>query len=200
MIIDVFPTAVGIYDLTDVDLVKIKSDIANINTRDHSLVKDGVSSWNTNFPNSTYLLREKEFFSLSNKFKECLDNYCMTVGLPELFITNSWHNIMPTNGKTLRHRHENSTVSGAFYVYADAGTCPFLVHSPLRPYKMTQVNNYETAYNSEIAAIDSCSGRLVLFPSWLEHETAENSSVNERIVISFNTTLKGIVDELTKVV
>lgn len=199
MILDLFPTAIGIYDLSEIELDPIINDLKNIPIKEHSLVSNGTSSWYTNFPNNSYILKRKLLTPLLGKFKDCLDNYCMTTGIPEVIITNSWHNYMPTGGKTTRHRHENSTVSGAFYVQAEKGSCPFLVHSPLRPYKMTQINNQETQYNSELAAIDSVTGRLVLFPSWLEHETTENKSNNERIVISFNTTLKSILDELVKV-
>ena len=33
-------------------------------------------------------------------------------------------------------------------------------------------------------------GTLLLFPGWLEHETEENESDEDKIIVSFNLTLK----------
>ena len=198
MIVDLFPTAVGIYDLHDINLEELKSVIESIETKDHTLVEGGVSSWNQNYPNDSYILNDSKLTFLKDTIQNFLNNYCIESSIAPVMITNSWHNIMPPGGKTARHRH-TGVVSGAFYVEAESGTCPFIVHSPLQAHNAVMVKTMNGKYTSDTLGIDTVSGRLVLFPCWLEHETEVNKSKNNRIVISFNTMAVSVYNELKNI-
>ena len=184
MIHDIFPTALGIYYL-DVDLDFLKAELDKIQVCEHSLVQSGSSSWSKN-----NLLDNKQFANLKNNIDRCLDEYCSETGLPKLGITISWHNYMQPGGKTIRHRHEFSSVSGAFYIKAVSKTCSLTLHNPLQPYMMMHPKEQQGKYNSTTLSIDAVPGKLIIFPSWLEHETEINTSDQTRLVISFNASVK----------
>lgn len=187
MIEDIFPTALGIYSI-DVDLAQLENDLQTIDVFEHSLVTQGYSSWK-----NANVLDHKRFASLRSEIEECLQDYCNQTGLPKLNISISWHNYMSAGSKVQRHRHEFSSISGAFYVKATEGSCPLKLYNPLYPYMMTMPKEKEGKYSSNVLSIDAIPGRLILFPSWLEHETTENSSNETRTVISFNTFPKNIL-------
>ena len=96
-----------------------------------------------------------------------------------------------TTGKRLNlHRHEGSVLSGAFYLKVDNDSVPLRFKSPLLPYKMNDMyQRMDNQYASTGVMLKPSNGQLVLFPSWLEHET--DPECGERCVISFNTFYNG---------
>ena len=54
---------------------------------------------------------------------------------------------------------------------------------------MFEYSAEETKYNANLMEIPCEQGSLILFPSWLEHYTEDNTTEN-RVTVSFNTSYR----------
>ena len=184
----IFPTTVMRYDLNEHSHYKRMLDIVNkTKTSWHAIMKNSESTYDESSGNRW--LDKMGLEPIKTTLQDCIQDYCLTYGLPELRITNSWMNRVGKGGAVKPHRHEVSVLSGAFYPIADDGSTPLVFKSPLHPLKMYEYVAQETLYNAALMEIPCEQGALVLFPSWLEHYTEENTTEN-RITISFNTSYK----------
>jgi hypothetical protein len=145
------------YNLSFLNLNTIKEIILKSNSNEHGLVTDGKSSFNYGIP----ILLHPELKSLYAILKQYVRLYCNKYDIQPLKFINSWFNISQPGNKLKAHRHEESIVSGAFYI---SGKTPLI-------FPDTSINPYP--------------GLLVIFSSDLIHYTEEETE--ERIIISFNT-------------
>ena len=145
------------YNLSFLNLEPIKNKLLEINTSSHGLVSKGVSSYNYGMPTLMY----PELTGLKNTIKQYVRLYCNKYEISPLKFINSWFNISQPGNKLKAHKHEESIVSGAFYI---SGKTPLI-------FPDTSINPYP--------------GLLVIFSSDLVHYTEEETE--ERIIISFNT-------------
>ena len=181
--LDLFPTPVSKYDLSFLDLDKIFKIIKQVKVEPHNLIGNSDSSYGSEF---SILYDQLNF--LKEELENCLQEYTQRVGLKDVEIVNSWFNNM-TTGKSIKiHRHEGSVISGAFYIKVDDKSVPLRFKSPLYPYQMLSIFKTPTQYVCPDYDLKPTNGQLVLFPSWLEHET--DAECGERVVISFNTFYK----------
>lgn len=182
-IISLFPTPVGIYQL-DIDLDNIYKKLDKFKTGPHGLLDDSKSSYDQDVS----ILYDEDFHELHGIIQTCLDDYTNTVQLQPLVVTGSWYNEMERGCKVNLHRHEGSVISGAFYVNV-SNAVPLRFKSPLQPYKMNDLHvRTDSEFSSPGVQFPPESGNLMLFPSWLEHET--DNEEGRRCVISFNTLYK----------
>ena len=181
--LDLFPTPVSKYDLSFLDLDKIFKIIKQVKVEPHNLIGNSDSSYGSEF---SILYDQLNF--LKEELENCLQEYTQRVGLKDVEIVNSWFNNM-TTGKSIKiHRHEGSVISGAFYIKVDDKSVPLRFKSPLYPYQMLSIFKTPTQYVCPDYDLKPTNGQLVLFPSWLEHET--DAECGKRVVISFNTFYK----------
>ena len=182
--LDLFPTPVSKYNLSFLDLDKIFKIIKQIRVEPHGLIGNSDSSYNSEFT----ILYDDQLSFLKKQLDSCLQEYTNRVGLQDVEITNSWFNNMTTGKGVKIHRHEGSVISGAFYIKVDYNSVPLRFKSPLYPYQMISIFKTPTQYVCPDYDLKPINGQLVLFPSWLEHET--DAECGERVVISFNTFYK----------
>jgi uncharacterized protein (TIGR02466 family) len=121
----------------------------------------------------------------------------------KLKITQSWS--VKSNSDLQFHQHPNSIISGAYYVSADNNSSDLRF---LKPYVNGQIK-WETNSNLykdqdwmwDYVSFESETGKLILFPSYLNHGVVSNSiHNNKRCVLSFNTWFVnsiGSIDKLT---
>ena len=145
------------YDLSFLNLEPIKNKLLQIQSSSHGLVTKGVSTYNYGMP----VLMYPELTGLKNTIKQYVRLYCNKYEIPPLKFINSWFNISQPGNKLKAHKHEESIVSGAFYI---SGKTPLIFPD---------------------ASINPYPGLLVIFSSDLVHYTEEETK--ERIIISFNT-------------
>jgi hypothetical protein len=145
------------YNLSYLNLEYLKNTLLNIKTSPHGLVTKGTSTYNHGMP----VLMYPELIGLRNILKQYVRLYCSKYDISPLKFINSWFNISQPGNKLKAHKHEESIISGAFYI---SGKTPLIFpDKSIKPY----------------------SGLLVIFSSDLIHYTEEETE--ERIVISFNT-------------
>ncbi len=145
------------YDLSFLNLEPIKNKLLQIQSSSHGLITKGYSTYNHGMP----VLMYPELTGLKNVIKQYVRLYCNKYEIPPLKFINSWFNISQPGNKLKAHKHEESIVSGAFYI---SGKTPLIFSD---------------------ASINPYPGLLVIFSSDLVHYTEEETE--ERIIISFNT-------------
>lgn len=145
------------YNLSFLNLDVIKNKLLEIETNSHGLVTKGVSTYNYGMPTLMY----PELNGLKTTIKQYVRLHCLKYNISPLKFINSWFNISQPGNKIKAHNHEESIVSGAFYI---SGKTPLI-------FPDRQIQPYP--------------GLLVIFSSDLVHYTEEEQE--QRIVISFNT-------------
>ncbi len=185
---ELFPTVVMRYDLNDFAYYNRMVDVVNkTKTNWHAIMKNSESTYDES--TGIRWLDKLGLAEFKQALEACVQDYCLTYGLPELQIRNSWMNRVGKGGAVKAHRHEVSVLSGAFYPIVDKGSTPLIFKSPLHPYKMFEYSAEETKYNANLMEIPCEQGSLILFPSWIEHYTEDNTTEN-RVTVSFNTSYK----------
>ena len=111
-------------------------------------------------------------------------------------ISAMWININKRGVRNALHFHANSFLSGVFYLQIKAkleeGSLSF--RNPNSMMMMSQwispglIENFNPE-NVRGWQVCLSAGDLILFPSWLEHEVFPHNENEDRISISFNTTL-----------
>ena len=187
MIHNLFPTLITENSLVKkFDKKQLLNEIKNTHNQQHSLLTKGTSSYS---PSTPFLNKVP---TLKSQIEIYIKEYSNIYGLLPLKIHDSWFNIQKKDGKTLRHNHQRSVISGVYYALLEKDTCDIIFHSPLNIYKMHEnmesKDHYidNSLYNKNNYKFPIKQDYLYIFPSWLEHETEVNKG-KDRITISFNT-------------
>lgn len=122
----------------------------------------------------------------------------------EIYITQSWANTARTDQFHPKHHHPNSIISGVIFVNGEEGDGlpPLRFHRshdlvPLA-FEHEEINDL----NSECKWFIPIQGKLILFPSLVEHDVEKNTSNKDRTTLSFNTFVRGDIgnrEQLTKI-
>ena len=103
-----------------------------------------------------------------------------------LRMKDCWFNIYRSNDGQEPHNHNNSFISGSYYVRIPDGSSGIRFHSPIYDNMFVPPITQKNQLNSTLAEVAVEEGNLVLFPSWLKHSVQPAKFKNERISISFN--------------
>ena len=145
-------------------------------------------------PGSTYqggqehgILDHPQLTNLRQFLENAVSTWAQKVGCAPIRINHSWMNRYTQGDRVERHRHEMSIVSATLFVHSDPHSCDLTFHSPLEQLRMFENSEATTFYNENYHSFEPHTGGLIIFPSWLPHDTLPNSS-DLRITLSFNTT------------
>ena len=123
----------------------------------------------------------------------------------DFFITQSWLNITKPGEWHHPHWHQNSIISGVFYISTEEDdkitfADPVGKIKELIKFEPKEVN----MWNSRICSCPSNNNELILFPSWIQHGVEPNvKATTDRISISFDTFVRGTLgrrNELTELI
>lgn len=191
-LISLFPTAVGIYQL---DRALTKSETNFIQKFERRKNTGNLTSVDN------YVFNNKQLKSLHKFCLESANNFFHELWKPKkelnLYITQSWVNYTAKGQFHHKHAHPNSFISGVFYVNANEQTDKIHFFSDNK-HHINQIRVFPTEYNpfnSESWWLSAGTGKLVLFPSSLEHMVEAVTTEEERISLSFNTFIKGPIGE-----
>lgn len=109
-------------------------------------------------------------------------------------IEGMWANINPRNAYNRGHVHPGTLWSGVYYVQAPEGCGRIVFRDPRTAAQMLLPVFAEAALRHELwseVSFAAMEGRIILFPSWLQHEVEPNLSeleppAGDRISVSFN--------------
>ena len=114
----------------------------------------------------------------------------------KFYLLNSWSNVhKPTDGSQI-HYHGNSLLSGVYYPifpknsgdisFFKTGSYTNIFHQSIR-FEYDE----DTHVNTEMYKLEVNEGKVVIFPSHLEHKVEQNLSKEKRYSIAFNFFVKG---------
>ena len=111
----------------------------------------------------------------------------------DFYITQSWLNITKPGGYHHEHSHQNSIISGVFYISTEEDDKITFVDPNFNLKHVLRIEPKTfNIWNSHICSIPSIPNELLLFPSWLNHQVEINEkATTDRISLSFNTFVKG---------
>ena len=188
-----FPTPVYVQDVGTPELnAHLEQNIINWSKTDKGVVRTNMNGWHS----QTNMHEKPEYKALVDLLfsaqahiykEELLDN--------EPHLGNMWANINPPGGFNRPHTHPNSLWSGVYYVKApknsghlkieDPKPCS-LISRPRRKQGDLPMHLWNEVHFQPVA------GRLIMFPSWLNHCVDPNQSNDIRISVSFNFLQRGM--------
>jgi len=99
--------------------------------------------------------------------------------------SNAWANVYPYGSFVPHHNHGTAHWSGSYYVNA-AENCGDLILLDPKEYALNNEPNFTKWRGNMSMPLTVTSGKLIIFPGYLKHETKPNLSSEDRIIISFN--------------
>jgi uncharacterized protein (TIGR02466 family) len=108
------------------------------------------------------------------------------MGLPNIaFRLQSWINIHDKGGFNFLHMHEQSMLSGVFYLQVPEGSGGLVFRDP-RPHVLGSFLKGSGPNAHSDVTLRPGAGLIVLFPAWLEHFVEPHTGDAPRISIPFN--------------
>ena len=143
------------------------------------------------------VLRRSQLTDLRAWIEDCVGEYFKATTNPKhdvsLRITQSWVNYSEQGQYHHKHAHPNSLVSGVFYVQTNPDDRIYFYRAGYQQIRFP-TSEWNT-WNSESWWFEAITGRLILFPSSLEHMVPTVEGEQTRVSLSFNTFPVGTVGE-----
>jgi len=182
-----FPTPIYIKDVGNAAFnKKLEQDIIAWSNKDRGIQRTNVNGWHSpstmaDFPEYKELVdilfqAQREIYK-----EEYLDS--------EPFLGNMWANINPPGGYNRPHMHPNSLWSGVYYIKTPQNCGHLKVEDPKSVALMSMPRRKDGPLESYLwreVHFEPVAGRLIMFPSWLNHCVDPNQSNDIRISVSFN--------------
>jgi len=185
-----FPTPIWYFDLDDIDNKKIVKYATKLSKKNKGRILSNYGGWQSgdfhlNDCENEELLKLGEIVEL--KAREASVELGIKQNM-QVSMNNFWLNLNQRDNSNIRHTHPTSFFSAAYYVQApeNCGKIVFEHPSSLINFwwtSFTDNNSYATHSNINY---EPKAGRLVIFPSWLEHSVQPNASDDVRISVAFN--------------
>jgi len=185
---------IGIFS-TPVEKVKFERNLSSEEkTFIYNQNKFGYDSKLTHQSENTNLLDDAILNDLKTFCENSLNNFFVEIYKPStnvsLKITQSWANYAKNGQEHHIHHHNNSIISGVFYVDTNPNdVLIFYRNTSMRPFKI-ETEEYNS-WNSDQLWFHAEEGNLLLFPSLLAHGVPKVTEEKERISISFNSFFSG---------
>ena len=110
-------------------------------------------------------------------------------GINNLTLGNWWININGPYDYNMPHDHQNSILSGAYYVSVpEKNMGNLILHREDKSefFLTSKVQREETMANNLAITCPIQESMFYLFPSWVKHSVERNEGTQERISIAFN--------------
>lgn len=185
---NLFPIPIGIFDL---GRQLTKRELSFIQKQEDRPNEGNTTSINNKILGSAVMTPLREWLETSvQEYFQSTTNPKHSVNLR---ITQSWLNYSKPGQFHHKHAHPNSFVSGVFYVQTSATDRIYFCRAGFQQIKFPPQN--WNLYNSDTWWFEAVTGRLILFPSSLEHMVPRVEGEQTRISLSFNTFPVGTVGE-----
>ena len=182
-----FPTPVFV-DLAD---SQIQKEIEEQYFGKEKEILKGIKkeSWGDNI-DATYslngdLLKEFQLNKLEGYINDCVRSFLnhLQSDVKQIKRLHSWVNYSSKYQYQNQHNHMPAKISGVYYIKSNEKDGNLRIHSPIRHLPQL-VNDTNLSFN--LVEYTPQAGKIVLFPSWVEHSVRPNMTDDTRISISFN--------------
>ena len=183
--ISIFPTLVYVMDLSD--LTGELADLCeNTNWGDEKAHNQNYCS-DTLFVLDSHLDLKNKFTERVNKILQSEFKYATSFQM-----TTSWLTRTVPYGSIHKHRHTNSLWSTVFYFYEGCGTITFHKKRPAINVPTTdEFTDPDLGMHGDVVFLAE-KGKMLLFPSGLEHSVSFNDSDKYRYSIAMNWMPQGM--------
>ena len=186
-----------IYDIFPTPVIKFQFE-RELNKNELNFIDACEKNSHTNYgnksSNDTYILNNNELSEINSFCQKGLQSFFDIVFNPgsnaEIYITQSWLNWTYSNGYHHTHSHQNSIISGVFYINADK-TVDNITFGRQKHRIVELYPKQFNDYNSDEVDFKVTTGELLLFPSELQHRVNNTKGNNKRISLAFNSFVKG---------
>jgi len=143
--------------------------------------KSGYSSFNDNDLSTNF-----DFKFFFDKLSILVTEFLSQLGYTGRWkFENAWSNIYPADAFVPLHDHRGMHWSGVYYVEA-AEHCGDLILVDPKEYALANEPENTMYRGNNDFRVEPTPGKVLIFPSYIKHETAPNKSNSDRIIISFN--------------
>jgi uncharacterized protein (TIGR02466 family) len=144
---------------------------------------------------ATYILDNKNLSQLKKNLEEMTQDYfdkVLSAKNVKPYITQSWLNYTTKDQYHHKHAHDNSLVSGVFYINVDKKHDKITFFKERYELISPAVNKYNI-FNSGSWWFPVETGQLFLFPSSLTHMVEAKKENNTRMSLAFNVFVRGVL-------
>ena len=186
-----FPTTILIADHPDagrLNAALLEIVVATRNADPEGRKRSNVQAWQSDrLDRSAQPIQEFCRFVLDHGMQFARAHQWNVDGAVTLVMPELWVNVNGPNSFNQLHTHPNSLISGVYYAKTPADSGELILHDPRKQASVYQAplsgRNFRNVHQYQV---EPKEGRLVLFPSWLEHGVGQNRSEEERVSFSFN--------------
>ena len=194
-IVNLFPSSIHNLEITDFDeckdeLVKEVYQEREVDPKGRKISNRG--GWQSN----PYELHKCKSEMLQKVIRNLLSEFNKNLLRKDVcMICEGWMNINRPGDFNVKHNHPRSHLSGVFWIKVPKNSGSIMFHSPEIFNRFQELDCYQDdfCYNSNCYMTHTFTpteGKVLIFPSSLEHEVMENKSNEDRISYSFNLVLK----------
>lgn len=194
---NLFHTPIWIYDFTEPGQLKQISNLSKLALQEKEETGEGIvkSNKGNSFHTKFNFLGDYSGSPLADLLTPLISRAVSDYGYdPAASVSIMyWSIVTNAGGYNRRHCHPNSLISGAFYTSAPEGSGELILCDPRYGKLMeTTAGRLPNQNIHQYQHIKPETGRLVLFPSYLEHEVDESTCDEPRIIYSFNVNMLGV--------
>ena len=189
---NIFPVPIHVFDIKDFNLYQ--KDLIDYAYTLKSKEKDAPNRSNVGgWQSSNFHLNDKND-KLHSVLMDCITS------LPSLkeninIYSKAWVNINSPGSLNLQHSHPSCDLSGVLWIKCPDKSGNIFFHSPSGFETFQEIESYTEDFKNNNNYHHSywfppIEGRMLIFPSHLEHDVRENLSNEDRISVSFNIKLE----------
>ena len=187
MIQSIFSSVLITDTVTSIDNEELKKYAMMLRDQDTGVIKSNFLGWQSD----TLSVPNEQIQLLVDSIIERVSVLKSRLGFKDdvkIYLNNLWININQKSSFNRPHIHM-STLSGTYYVDCNINSGNLVFKHPSighqYSFKDDSIINF-TEFNAATWSVLPEVGKLVIFPSWLEHYVEPNTSEQERISIAFN--------------
>jgi len=186
-----FPTPIWFFDLDEIDNKKIVKYATKLSKKNEGRILSNYGGWQSNDFHLNDCENE-ELLKLGQIVELKAREAAVELGIKpnmQVFMSNFWLNLNRKGNGNMRHMHPTSFFSAAYYVQVseNCGKIVFEHPTSMANFWWNSFTNTSTYATHSTINYEPKVGRLLIFPSWLEHSVQPNASDDVRISVAFNT-------------
>jgi uncharacterized protein (TIGR02466 family) len=169
-----------------------ETELAFFNEQGKVVIKN-TGNWTSK---NRYILDEPEMVEIKEMLMEAVDYWFKTVvcnSKVEPYITQSWLNWTQKEETHHLHNHPNSIVSGVLYINGEDDKLHFHKQEYEQIKILPDTDEQYNEYNCEVAWFSTPPGKILLFPSKIQHTVEKKVSDKLRVTLAFNVFVRGTI-------
>lgn len=153
----------------------------------------------TNKSNVQELIKSKELVTWFNSCILETKNDLYKDSLFDIKVSDAWYNKASYTEKHHIHAHPNSVLSGIFYLttHTKKAKTKFYFPNPFYHMDFSKIiysgEEFITSEKFIITEVQPVAGKLIIFPSNIQHDVETNITRDDRYSIAFNSFFSGII-------